>query len=118
MSSIRPLISIYEDQESSYTEEWENEFLRLRPGSSWQKPSQKIVVMSNVSISCTENDPDDVKGILVADLWGSSISLAALFKHRPSQVMNIVWRIDQNVNLVNKGNHPITVSLLTKSASI
>lgn len=117
MSSIRPLISIDEDQESE-TEEWENEFVRLRPGNIWQKPSQKIVVLTNVSISCTENDPDDVKGILIAELWGSPVSLAVLFKHRPSQVMNLVWRIDQNVNLINRGNHPITISLLTKSISI
>ncbi|KAK8881443.1 hypothetical protein M9Y10_004179 [Tritrichomonas musculus] len=117
MSSIRPLFSTYDDQDSE-TEEWENKFVRLRPDSIWQKPPQKIVVLTNVSISCTENDPDDVKGILVAELRGSSISLAALFKHRPSQVMNLVWRMDQNVNFSNRGNHPITISMLTKSISI
>lgn len=117
MSSIRPLTSIDDDQESD-TEGWKSELVRLRPGSIWPKPHQKIVVLTSVSISCTENDPDNVKGILIAESFGSSTSLAALFKHCPSQVMNLVWRIDQNINLANRGNHPITISLLTKSMSI
>lgn len=110
-----PLFSMYLDDDDS--EEWENELVRLKPDTAWIKPSKKVAILTNVSMVAI-NEVSDIRGVLQAENWNSSISLCVLFKHNPSQKMKIIWRSDQDINLVNRGNVMITLNILTRSSGI
>ena len=109
--------NVAEDSDSD-ADYWESKFVRLDPERAWTKPPQNVVYLTNVTTYCKPEDPDDLRGVLIAENWTGSICLCCLFKSSPSQIMRLIWRSDQEVTFVNHGNYPITLSLLIKSISV
>lgn len=102
------------DCESDY---WESNVIWLDPGQVWEKPANKIGYLTNAS-STFVGECENSRCVLCAEDWSGSVCLCCLFKSHPTQVMKAIWRGDQDVTFANHGNHPMAISILTRSVSM
>ena len=111
---------MFEDESDSDSDYWETHAVTLRPDGIWEKPARKICVLTGAVLAKRNAPGDDPfgRGILKGENWQGSFYLCVLLKSRPSQQMRLVWRPDQEINLINCGTLPITITVLLKPSSV
>lgn len=106
------------EQEEDFEEsKWVTECVNLRPDHTWAKHAGKIAYITHCSFAIPENLKDEYYGILTADTWDESIVLCKLLPNDISKHLKICLGSSQTFYLSNKGNRPITVSMLTKQTT-
>ena len=107
-------MSFDSDSSSSDMDYWENEMVYLHPKQVWNQPLFKACYLTNISITVKPEKVDSACAVLQCYMNDTLITLSTLYPNKPSQKMHVIWSADQNIRLINTGNHPITLSILLK----